>query len=266
MSESDRQPDRLLGAFRVRFDEAAPDGRMHVGAVALCPGSRPGSTPRFRASPRVVSRWGLTWLARAAQVTVEADIGVGDELVGRPRSSVGGGSGLGAGPTSWTPQRTWWPDHVDWVLLDARGAPTRVPVTSTSISGPPRPNSAGSVALDDAPVDRPDPMRLDVRPQELDPMDASTMPCTRTGSTRCCSRAAADRTAGHPADDASPNTREQSMPVRPSPSTRGATRLVLPRPRRGGVGTSFGPASVGRRQLAVTTTRPRMSLGCREHM
>ena len=33
MSESDRQPDRCSAPFRVRFDEAAPDGRIRTSVL-----------------------------------------------------------------------------------------------------------------------------------------------------------------------------------------------------------------------------------------
>jgi acyl-ACP thioesterase len=60
---------------------------------------------------------------------------------------------------------------VDWVLLDARGAPTRIPPEfDGSFRAPQAAFPLGRVALETAPTDaRTD--RFQVRPQELDPMD-----------------------------------------------------------------------------------------------
>ncbi len=61
--------------------------------------------------------------------------------------------------------------HIDWVLIDGRGAPTRIPAEFDSIFGaPPAAFGLARVTLDDAP---PEALRtrLTVRPQELDPMD-----------------------------------------------------------------------------------------------
>jgi acyl-ACP thioesterase len=61
--------------------------------------------------------------------------------------------------------------HVDWVLLDARGAPTRIPVDFQPVFGAP---DAG-FPLARVPLSEPPPdathARFTVRPQELDPMD-----------------------------------------------------------------------------------------------
>jgi acyl-ACP thioesterase len=61
--------------------------------------------------------------------------------------------------------------HIDWVLLDARGAPTRIPPDFDAAFGTP----TGSTALARVPLTVPPDdatvARFTVRPQELDPMD-----------------------------------------------------------------------------------------------
>ena len=79
---------------------------------------------------------GLTWLARAAEVAVEGDMRVGDEIVGT--TQVVGWRRV------WARRRTDFVDaagtrlawtNVDWVLLDSRGHRPAYRPTSTSISG-----------------------------------------------------------------------------------------------------------------------------------
>ena len=97
---------------------------------------------------------------------------VGDELVGT--TQVVGWRRV------WARRRTDFVDatgalvawtHVDWVLLDGRGAPTRVPKEfDADVRGARRPIPLGRVALGDPPADV-DGASFTVRPQELDPMD-----------------------------------------------------------------------------------------------
>ena len=91
---------------------------------------------------------------------------------GRPRSSAGDGSGRR--------RRTEFQDadgmlvawvHIDWVLIDGRGAPTRIPAEFDSVFGaPPASFGLARVTLGDVPSEA-SRTRLTVRPQELDPMD-----------------------------------------------------------------------------------------------
>ncbi len=61
--------------------------------------------------------------------------------------------------------------HIDWVLLDERGAPTRIPsIFEELFQVPAVPLSLGRVPLPAAPDDA-HRIRFAVRPQELDPMD-----------------------------------------------------------------------------------------------
>jgi acyl-ACP thioesterase len=115
---------------------------------------------------------GLTWLARAAEVALDGSVLVGDELTGttrvvgwrrvwaRRRTEFVGAAGT---LVAWT--------HVDWVLLDASGAPTRIPVAFQPVFGAPdAPFPLARVRLGEPPPAART-AQFAVRPQELDPMD-----------------------------------------------------------------------------------------------
>ena len=172
-ADGTREPDRCASAYRVRFDEAAPDGRLRTSALlryaqdlAWYHSSQRGFTRAWYADR------GLTWLARAAEVAVLTPVGVGDELVGTTR--------VVGWRRVWARRRTEFVDaagalaawtHVDWVLLDARGAPTRVPGAFEEAFGAPAATfPLARVALDPPPAVA-DAAVFRVRPQELDPMD-----------------------------------------------------------------------------------------------
>jgi acyl-ACP thioesterase len=168
-----REPDTCSAPYRVRFDEAGPDGllrssvllRMAQDVAWLHSSSRGFTRTWYRDR-------GLTWLARAAEVTILRDVRVGDELVGttqvvgwrrvwaRRRTDFVDAHGS---PVAWT--------HVDWVLLDARGAPTRVPKEFDGVFWAPDATfPLGRVPLAEPPEGATRATFL-VRPQELDPMD-----------------------------------------------------------------------------------------------
>jgi acyl-ACP thioesterase len=167
------EPDACSAPFRVRFDEAGPDGLLRTSVLLRYAQDLAWYHSARRGFDRDWYRErGLTWLARAAEVALDASIRVGDELIGttrvvgwrrvwaRRRTEFVDASGA---PVAWT--------HVDWLLLDARGAPTRVPVEFQPVFGAPdAPFALARVPLREPP---PDAMRsgFAVRPQELDPMD-----------------------------------------------------------------------------------------------
>jgi acyl-ACP thioesterase len=168
-----REPDACSSPFRVRFDEAGPDGRLRTSVLLRYA----QDVAWYHSAQRGFDRdWyrerGLTWLARAAEVAVDADVLVGDELIGTTR--------VVGWRRVWARRRTDFVDsagalvgwtHVDWVLLDARGAPTRVPVDFQPVFGAPdAPFPLARVPLDAPPPDATT-ARFAVRPQELDPMD-----------------------------------------------------------------------------------------------
>jgi acyl-CoA thioesterase FadM len=167
------RPDTCSAPYRVRFDEAGPDGLLRTSVllrmaqdVAWLHSSSRGFTRQWYRDR------GLTWLARAAEVTALAEVHVGDELIGT--TQVVGWRRV------WARRRTDFVDtsgatvawtHVDWVLLDARGAPTRVPKEFDGIFWAPDATfPLGRVTLD-PPATEPVRTTFRVRPQELDPMD-----------------------------------------------------------------------------------------------
>lgn len=166
-------PDPCSAPYRVRFDEAGPDGRLRTSTVLRYA----QDLAWFHSASRGFTRaWyaerGLTWLARAAEIGVLADVRVGDELVGTTR--------VVGWRRVWARRRTEFVDatgalvawtHVDWVLLDGRGSPTRIPPEFQPVFGTPD----GTIALGRVTPPPPPagvaPVRFTVRPQELDPMD-----------------------------------------------------------------------------------------------
>jgi acyl-ACP thioesterase len=173
MTAGSRTSETCSAPYRVRFDEAAPDGRLRTSVVlryaqdlAWFHSSQHGFTRAWYAER------GLTWLARAAEVTMLGEIRVGDELVGTTR--------VVGRRRVWARRRTDFVDtneqtvawtNVDWVLLDARGAPTRVPKDfDRDFWAPEATFQLGRVVLD-APPPHASATTIRVRPQELDPMD-----------------------------------------------------------------------------------------------
>lgn len=175
MSEPPRDdlvPDTCSAPYRVRFDEAGPDGLLRTSVTLrwaqdlawFHSAQRGFDRPWYRAR-------GLTWLVRAAEAAVVGEIRVGDELIGTTRV-------LGWRRV-WARRRTDFVDaagrlaawvRIDWVLLDARGAPTRVPAELGDFGAPQADFPLGRVGLGDTPASA-DHARFAVRPQELDPMD-----------------------------------------------------------------------------------------------
>lgn len=169
-----KTPDRCSAPYRVRFDEAAPDGLLRTSVLLRYA----QDLAWFHSASRGFTRaWygerGLTWLARAAEVMVAGEMRVGDELVGttqvvgwrrvwaRRRTEFVDGAGT---LLAWT--------HVDWVLLDARGAPTRVPNEIGERFWAPQatfPLGRVSLSRETGPDVRT--LTIAVRPHELDPMD-----------------------------------------------------------------------------------------------
>ena len=171
--EPARPPDTCSAPYRIRFDEAGPDGLLRTSVLLRMA----QDLAWFHSSARGFTReWyrdrGLTWLARAAEVTVLGEIRVGDEVVGT--TQVVGWRRV------WARRRTDFVDaegrtaawtHVDGVLLDARGAPTRVPKELDGhFRAPDATFPLGRVPLDEPPSDARH-ATFRVRPQELDPMD-----------------------------------------------------------------------------------------------
>ena len=167
-----REPDTCSASYRVRFDEAGPDGRVRTSVLLRYT----QDLAWFHSAARGFGRsWyaerGLTWLVRAAEIEMLLPVPVGSELVGTTRVT--------GSRRVWARRRTDFRDgdgdtvaevRIDWVLLDARGAPTRIPSEFEPIFGMQHePVELARVDLPPAPagVER---ARFAVRPQELDPM------------------------------------------------------------------------------------------------
>jgi acyl-ACP thioesterase len=171
-AEHPTPPDRCAAPYRVRFDEAGPDGTLRTSSLlryaqdlAWFHSDRRGFTRSWYAER------GLAWLARAAEVAVLAPIRVGDELTGTTR--------VVGWRRVWARRRTDFTDavgelvgwtHVDWVLLGERGRPTRIPPEFASFGSAEATFPLARVDLGALP---PATASADfvVRPQELDPMD-----------------------------------------------------------------------------------------------
>lgn len=170
---SAREPDACSAPYRVRFDEAGPDGLLRTSVLLRYAQDLAGYHSAARGFGRGwYAERSITWLVRAAEVTVVAPVPVGAELIGTTRV-------VGARRV-WARRRTDFRDadgapvawvHIDWVLLDARGTPTRIPAEFDPVFGTsPTRIELGRVDLESAPPGTPR-MSLKVRPQELDPMD-----------------------------------------------------------------------------------------------
>ncbi len=169
---TEREPDAFSAPYRVRFDEAGPDGRLRTSVLLRYAQDLAWhhSAARGFGRPWYAER-ALTWLVRAAEIEVLRPITVGAELTATTR--------VVGWRRVWARRRTDVHDPdgelaarvaIDWVLLDGRGAPTRIPAEfEPMFGGAPARIELARVDLT-APVDA---IRSSaaVRPQELDPMD-----------------------------------------------------------------------------------------------
>lgn len=121
---------RLERPYRVRFDEAGPDGRLRSSGylryaqdLAWIHSERAGFGRDWYSSR------GLTWLVRAVEldivsdVTYGTDLGVSTEVIGFRRVWARRRSQFHSSNS----ERPQAEAITDWVLLNERGAPTRVP-------------------------------------------------------------------------------------------------------------------------------------------
>lgn len=167
-----REPDTCSAPFRVRFDEAGADGLLRTSVLLRYAQDVAWLHSASRGFDRAwYAERGLTWLVRTAEVAVAAPIAVGSELVGT--TQVVGWRRV------WARRRTDFRDaagtlaastQIDWVLLDGRGAPTRIPAEFEPVFGAPTgPFGLARVDVGEPPTDA---RRVDltVRPHELDPM------------------------------------------------------------------------------------------------
>ena len=160
--------------YRVRFDEAGPDGRLRTSGLLRYTQDLAARHSEALGYDRAWYRErGLTWLVRTAELEIGAPMPYGADVVGTTRvvgfrrvwsrreSTFRVGSELAAVV------------RIDWVLLDARGTPTRIPAQFEVFfrnSGPSAGLQLGRVALGE-PAREARRRTIQVRPQELDPLD-----------------------------------------------------------------------------------------------
>ena len=167
-----REPDAFSAPYRVRFDEAGPDGRVRTSSLLRYAQDLAWNHSEHRGYDRAwYAERGLAWLVRTAEVSVIGRIAVGSVLTGTTR--------VAGWRRVWARRLTDFTDpdgtslatiQIDWVLLDSRGAPTRIPAEFEPVFGTVQGTLAlGRVALAEPPEDA-RPLEITVRPQELDPM------------------------------------------------------------------------------------------------
>ncbi len=166
-------PDRYSALYRVRFDEGGPDGLVRTSVLLRYAQDLAGLHSAAHGFGR---DWyagrAITWLVRAAEIAVLLPIAVGDEVIAT--TSVVGWRRV------WARRRTdfhaaagtlvaWI--NIDWVLIDGRGTPARIPPEFDSVFRAPAADfPLARVRLDDTPRDATR-TSFRVRPQELDPME-----------------------------------------------------------------------------------------------
>jgi len=166
------RPIAFETAYRVRFDEAGPDGFLRSsGFMRFAQDVAWQHSTALGFGRGWYAERGLTWLVRSAELRIEAGVPVGDELTARTEvvamrrvfARRRGEFRLADGrPAGWV--------HTDWVMIDARGALIRIPPIFGEIFGGLNSTSRiGRVALPATPVDAALD-RIVVRRHELDPM------------------------------------------------------------------------------------------------
>ena len=167
------EPDTCSSPYRVRFDECGPDGFIRTSVLLRYTQDLAGLHSAARGFGRDwYAEREITWLVRAAEVVAISPVAASAELIGT--TQVVGWRRV------WARRRTDFQDVdgrrvarvlIDWVLLDARGSPTRIPAEFDGIFGAPA--ATFGLARVDLGGTPPDAARttITVRPQELDPMD-----------------------------------------------------------------------------------------------
>ena len=168
-----KEPDTCSWPYRVRFDEAGPDGLLRTSTLLRYAQDLAAFHSAQRGFDRVwYAERGLAWLARTAAVAVVERVGHGADLTGTTR--------VAGARRVWARRRTEFrgPDgalvawvHVDWVLLDARGTPIRIPLDLEAAFGAPGATfPLGRVEVGE-PLSEAAHRAFIVRPHELDPMN-----------------------------------------------------------------------------------------------
>ena len=141
--------------YRVRFDEAGPDGRLRTSTLLRYTQDLAAQHSEALGYDRAwYAARGLTWLVRAAEIEVLQAIPYGVHLLGTTRV-------VGFRRVWSRRESTFSLDgtivavvRIDWVLLDERGSPTRIPPEFETIfpeRQPAAPLQLARVTLDPAP-------------------------------------------------------------------------------------------------------------------
>ena len=160
-------------SYRVRFDEAGPDSRLRTsGFMRYAQDLGWLHSTDLGFGQAWYAEHGLTWLVRAAELRIDAAPAMGSRLVARTaivgirrvfarrRGEFLLEDGTSAG---WV--------HTDWVLIDRRGALTRIPEIFSEVFGGTDPmGPIGRIPLPPTPSDAVV-RRFAVRPHELDPLN-----------------------------------------------------------------------------------------------
>jgi len=161
-----------LAGYRVRFDEAGPDGNLRTSALL-----RYAQDIAWRHSEHLGfdREWyrerGLGWVVRGVELELDAPIPLGTTL--RVSTAVVGHRRIWArrlGECRFADGRLAARVTTDWVLLDGRGRVVRIPDDfGVAFTNPEvRSEILRVPADDDGPAAR---HRLTVRPSDLDPID-----------------------------------------------------------------------------------------------
>lgn len=163
----------LTVAYRVRFDESTPTGRMRTSALLRYAQDAAWVHSDALGYDRAwYAARGLWWVVRSLELRLETSVPLGSTL--HVRTSVAGFRKV------WARRRTdvWLEDgtavgwlHTDWVITDERGAPARIPDTFPAEFDAPLGAFVPVRVVVPAPPADAHRDRSPVRRHELDPMD-----------------------------------------------------------------------------------------------
>lgn len=162
-----------VAGYRVRFDEAGPDGRMRTSALLRYAQDVAWRHSEFLGFDRPwYAERGLAWVVRAVELDVLAPIPMGHTL--RVSTAVVGHRRIWArrrGECRLADGELAATVTTDWVLLDARGRIVRIPPEfGVVFANPELAADISRVEAVPAPADAAT-LAIRVRPQDLDPMD-----------------------------------------------------------------------------------------------
>ena len=168
--------DGFSAPFRVRFDEAGPDGRLRTSGLLRYTQDLAAQHSEALGYDRAwYAARGLTWMVRTAAIEIGRPIPYGSLLTGTTR--------VVGFRRVWSRRRSTFRlgadvvavVGIDWVLLDERGAPTRIPPEFETIFGlvaaPDGPLQLARVTLDGPEPATGTRHEIAVREHELDPLD-----------------------------------------------------------------------------------------------